>query len=384
MAAVLQALEAALGGPVDIEFASDGQDFYLLQCRPQSASDDDAPSPIPRDVADDRIIFRADRHVSNGRVPDLTHIVYVVPETYGMLPERSDYLEVGTVIAELNKLLPKRRFALLGPGRWGSRGDVRLGVSVGYSDINNTAMLVEIARTSGGYRPDLSFGTHFFQDLVESRIRYLPLYPDEGDGRLNERFLLQAQNLLPELLPERGHLADVVRVVDVSATSHGLVLRVLLNAELDLAVGLLVAPGDDSNAPPPRERAVAREQSDQHWRWRMTMAENIARTLDPDRFGVVALYVIGSTKNATAGPASDIDLLVHVLGSDSQLRELEAWLEGWSHALAESNYLRTGYQQPDLLDVHFVTDDDLRARTSFAAKIGAVTDAARKLSLGNQ
>ena len=69
----------------------------------------------------------------------------------------------------LNKLLPKRQFILMGPGRWGSRGDVRLGVSVTYADINNTAVLVEMARQRGNYLPDLSFGTHFFQDLVESR-----------------------------------------------------------------------------------------------------------------------------------------------------------------------------------------------------------------------
>ena len=34
--------------------------------------------------------------------------------------------------------------------------------------INNTAMLIEIARKTGDYLPDLSFGTHFFQDLVEA------------------------------------------------------------------------------------------------------------------------------------------------------------------------------------------------------------------------
>jgi hypothetical protein len=38
-------------------------------------------------------------------------------------------------------------------------------------------MLIEIARRTGSYVPDLSFGTHFFQDLVEAQIRYLPLYP---------------------------------------------------------------------------------------------------------------------------------------------------------------------------------------------------------------
>ena len=85
--------------------------------------------------------------------------------------------DVGRAVGRLNKLLPKRQFILIGPGRWGSRGDIRLGVPVTYSEINNTAMLIEVARQKGNYLPELSFGTHFFQDLVEASIRYLPLYP---------------------------------------------------------------------------------------------------------------------------------------------------------------------------------------------------------------
>ena len=61
------------------------RDFYLLQCRPQSYSDDATPAPIPRDLPEDRILFSANRYVSNGRVPDITHIVYVDPERYADL-----------------------------------------------------------------------------------------------------------------------------------------------------------------------------------------------------------------------------------------------------------------------------------------------------------
>ena len=120
---------------------------------------------------------------------------------------------------------------------------------------------------------------------------------------------------------------------------------------------------------------------DQHWRWRLRFAERIAASLDAERFGVKAVYVIGSTKNATAGPASDLDLIVHVGGSAEPREALEAWFHGWSVALAEMNYLRTGYRSDGLLDVHYVTDDDFALRTSFAIKIGAVTDAARPLPL---
>ena len=104
--------------------------------------------------------------------------MYVDPAAYSQIPTREEMLDVGRAIGRLNSILTKRKFILMGPGRWGSRGDIKLGVNVTYSDINNTAALIEVAQKQGDYIPDLSFGTHFFQDLVESSIRYLPIYPD--------------------------------------------------------------------------------------------------------------------------------------------------------------------------------------------------------------
>jgi len=112
------------------------------------------------------------------------------------------------------------------------------------------------------------------------------------------------------------------------------------------------------------------------------MAERIAAHLPVNRFGVLALYLCGSTKNATAGPQSDIDLIVHFTGSDEQKQLLLNWFEGWSLSLAEMNYLRTGYHVNGILDLHFITDSDIETRSSFATKINAVTDAARPLRLG--
>jgi len=112
-------------------------------------------------------------------------------------------------------------------------------VTVNYCDINNTAMLLEIAREKGNYTPELSFGTHFFQDLVESSIRYLPLYPDEGDQLFNERFLLESKNSLPELCPEISSLSETVRVIDVPEVTEGFILRISMNAEIGEALGFL-------------------------------------------------------------------------------------------------------------------------------------------------
>jgi hypothetical protein len=240
--AILDLLQETYHHPVDIEFAHDGRDFYLLQCRSQSYSEEHTPSHIPTDIPQERILFSANRYVANGGMPEITHIVYVDPQGYAELEDHQDLLAVGRAVSQLNKALPRRKFILMGPGRWGSRGDIRLGVNVGYSDINNTAMLIEIARQQKEFAPEPSFGTHFFQDLVEASIRYLPLYPDESGIHFNEAFLTEKTSILTKLAPDFEFLAPVVRVLDIPALTDGQVLHVLMNAQTEEALAILDDP----------------------------------------------------------------------------------------------------------------------------------------------
>jgi hypothetical protein len=242
-------------------------------------------------------------------------------------------------------------------------------------------MLIEIAKSHGGYLPDLSFGTHFFQDLVESNIRYLPLYPDDDGIMFNDDFMSGSPNILSKILTEYAHLSDVVRVIDVESTSPGQTMKVLMNSDSDEAVAYLTS--DEASKAVQTPSVKRKEQSSEnHWVWRLRMAERIAAEIDPAKSGVAALYVIGSTKNGTAGPASDIDLIVHSKGTDRQKERLEYWFDAWSSCLDEINHMRTGYRTGGLLDVHYITDDDIKNQTSYAVRIGAATDPARKLKLG--
>jgi pyruvate,water dikinase len=383
--AIMRTLQEALGYPVDIEFAHDGVDFYLLQCRAQSYREDSLPIEIPTDVPKDDIIFTANRYISNGSVSDITHIVYVDPIRYGELENQQDLSTVGRIIGRLNKILPRRQFILMGPGRWGCRGDIKLGVNVTYSDINNTAMLIEIARKQRDYMPDPSFGTHFFQDLVETSIRYLPLYPDDHGIIFNEQFLTTTKNILPDMLPDFTNLADVVRVIDIPAVTQGQVLQVMMNADKEQALARLTQPSKVVELEARKARGhVYREVTDIHWKWRLQAAECIAGLINPDRYGIKAIYIFGSVNNAIAGPESDIDLLIHFKGTDAQQEDLLLWLDGWNAALSEMNYQRTGYRISELLDVHLVTDEEVRNRTGFASRIGAISDAARPLPVGKR
>jgi hypothetical protein len=241
MKAMLTILQDALGMPVDLEFAHDGERLYLLQCRPQSSMGDEGHMSIPSKVPFDHKLFSASKFVTNGFVEGIRYIVYVDPEEYRKIPDLADLLGIAEAVSHLNQVLPRRQFILMGPGRWGSRGDVTLGVGITYSGINNTSLLVEIARKKGNYVPDLSFGTHFFQDLVEAKIHYLALYPDEEGNLFNEAFFRDSPSVLLQLLPEHGRLEKAVRVIDVEQVFPGCEFNVVMDAEKDRALGFVLA-----------------------------------------------------------------------------------------------------------------------------------------------
>ena len=380
---MLYVLQEEHGYPVDIEFAHNGDDFYLLQCRPQSFGKIGKPAIIPYDIPEENIIFSAEKHITNGTVKNISHVVYVDPEKYSEISDYDELISIGRAIGRLNKLLPKRQFILMGPGRWGSRGDIKLGVNVTYSDINNTAILIEIARKRNNYVPELSFGTHFFQDLVEANIFYIPLYPDDEGIVFNESFFKDSTNMLQDLLPDLSSLSKVIKVIDVKTYTKGSVLNILMNAEDNKVVAMLSdynEEGDIEELKYPEDYST--KNPDFYWQWRLRAVEQIAAKIDSVRFGVVKFYVFGSTKNATAASHSDIDILIHFIGNKEQRLDLMSWLGGFGTSLEYSYFLRTGFKVEGLLDIHIVTDEDIENGSSFAKKIGAISDAARPLPIG--
>ena len=358
---IMDLLEEKLGIPVDIEFASDGEKLYILQCRPQSQSREIERKPIPKKIPEDRKVFAADRYVTTGYIENIEYVVYVDPKGYESLETREEMFKVAKVVGELNTLLPSRRFILMGPGRWGSRGDIKLGVPIIYRDINNTSLLVEMAREKGSYVPELSFGTHFFQDLVEADIKYLPLYPDEEEIVFNERFFERSPNSLSSLLPNRKDMEDVVKVIKISDLYGGGTMSVVMDGETNKALAYVKPPD--------------------HWEWRMDKVEEIARELDSETYGIEDMYLLGSTKDCTAGPCSDIDILIHFKGTSEQKDKLMSWFKEKEKELMDENEERIGRRTNKLLDVHIVTDEDIEEKTSWACHIDNPYGGARKIPM---
>ncbi len=219
---MLKTLEKIYEYPVDIEFTVNFKDennyhINLLQCRPLQAKGLKTKVEFPRHIDYKKIFFETKKSFMGGNIQyHIERIIYVDPESYSRLSDLDKY-RVARTIGKLNNLAEKQKVSvlLLGPGRWGT-GTPSLGVPVKFSEINNIMVLGEVAYMKEGYTPEISFGTHFFQDLIESDIFYIALFPEGKRSLFQTELLSDLQNRMAELLPSEASLKDVIRVYDIN------------------------------------------------------------------------------------------------------------------------------------------------------------------------
>ena len=240
MKKILRRLEQAYGRPVEVEFAWDDGNLYLLQCRALAASRLVEKVVIPKDIAPEKVLFTCGSVLFSSVVRNIEYIVYIDPRAYAGLSTFDGRLAVGRSVRRINRLLENKAYALFGPGRWGTN-DVKMGVRVGYEDINHTRVLAEIATRELGIVPEPSFGTHFFNDLVEANIVPLAIFPDNPATVFREEFFHQCPDALVSLDP--GLQTDgIARVIHVPSCAQGQYLHVYLSGEEQEGVGFLGLP----------------------------------------------------------------------------------------------------------------------------------------------
>ncbi len=378
--AVLECFGQVYSKPVSVEFASQGDDIYIINCRAYNLTNKSAPAPIPKDLPREQVLFSVGQNTVNGLVESISHIVYIDPAQYVDQPDLPIKKQIGPIIGRLNRLLPKKRFILLGPWKWSRSKSLHHGVEIDFGDIDASAAVIDIPLRNVPYIPECLRETHLFQDLLKAGVHYLTCLPDNNDDYINRNFLRDSANIITDIIPDIEKLSHIVKLIDISQNTGGRALRLTMNADLNEAMAYFTTlPAESEETGPVVEKT--RQKQDSYWRWRLRMAEHIASELNAARFGVKNFYVFGSTKNATAGPCSDIDIIIHFGGTQDQLRQLKLWFEGWSLCLDEMNYLRTGYRTQGLLDVQYITDEDIINKSCFASMIGAITDPARPLKL---
>lgn len=219
---ILKLLEKRYDYPIEIEFTAnftrDGKfKINLLQCRPLQTRELGNKVEMPESIVKSDVLFQSNGYFLGGNVSqEIKRIIYVDPKEYGKLMQ-SDKYETARLVGELNSAIEDRGkmpSLLMGPGRWGT-STPSLGVPVKFAEINNIAVLVEVSFSAANARPELSFGTHFFQDLVETNIFYVALFPEKENVVLNHKWFAKSKDIFMQLIPRAGKYKSVINVYDV-------------------------------------------------------------------------------------------------------------------------------------------------------------------------
>jgi len=223
MRQMLRMLEDAYEYPVDLEFTANfmGDEQYkinLVQCRPLQVGMDVAAASLPETVSEDDVVLGAcGAVIGKSRHHAIDRIVYVTPSVYGQLPTQDRYAVARLIGRILHTDTDRsKRVMLAGPGRWGTTMPT-LGVPVSFAEIDTVSVLCEIVAMRENLVPDVSLGTHFFNDLVEWDMLYLALFPGRAGNAWSLPFFEESPNRLEELVPEAAQWAHAVRVIDLPA-----------------------------------------------------------------------------------------------------------------------------------------------------------------------
>jgi len=206
--------------PVDTEytinFAPDGSYVIdLLQCRPLQLTSEGDKITVP-DETDKKDVLLETKGVSMGfsRKLSLDGVVYIDPIAYYQLPYRRKY-EIKDALAKVNWHYRNqgKHLLLMTPGRI-CTSSPELGVPSGFSDISEFSVIAEVSESKVGYIPELSYGSHIFQDLVEAGILYTAVFEKESTVAYDPSLLKQFTDKTDELTTLAEDISEVFRVYE--------------------------------------------------------------------------------------------------------------------------------------------------------------------------
>ena len=229
MRTLMKMLEKEYERPVDVEFAVTSPEegiwrLNLLQCRPlQTAKSEQVHIP---DGVDHEFLFDVRRtSMRRSKEEPIDYIVWVDPQKYYEY-EYAKKPDVARLISRINQYFEDtdKKLMLLVPGRIGTSSP-ELGVPVVYAEISQFSAICEVAYGKAGYHPDLSYGSHMFQDMVEADVYYGAINDNSKTRLYRPELLTRYPEVLKDILPgESQELADIVKIHDVSRSGATLTL----------------------------------------------------------------------------------------------------------------------------------------------------------------
>lgn len=217
MQKILKTLERVYENPVDIEYTvniDEAGDFVvnLLQCRPlylgQKGEKIDLSALKMKDV-----FFKIqDSSMGNSGKRRMDVVVQVDPVRYYQYPYRKKY-DVAAAIGRISRYYrgSHKNILLMTPGRIGTSSP-ELGVPVTFGDISNFSAVCEVSDSRAGYMPELSYGSHMFQDLVEAEIWYGAIWNNRKTLAYHPDFFAASPDLFPQICPDLPELDGIIRV----------------------------------------------------------------------------------------------------------------------------------------------------------------------------
>ncbi|MBE2218613.1 MAG: hypothetical protein IAE90_10435 [Ignavibacteria bacterium] len=194
---LLEIIESSMGLPVEIEFAvnldEENPGFYILQLKPLIRNSEFF-SIDEDEINKDNLILYTERGMGNGKLENITDIIYAVPELFN----KAETVQMAHEVEKLNEILKseKRNYILMAPGRWGTR-DRWLGIPVTWPQISNAKIIVETDLDD--FKVDASLGSHFFHNITSMNIGYLTVHQSSGTDFVDWEYL---KSFKPENITE--------------------------------------------------------------------------------------------------------------------------------------------------------------------------------------
>ncbi|GHU64821.1 phosphoenolpyruvate synthase [Clostridia bacterium] len=208
MRSILAAVEKEYSYPVDIEFAVNiARDerfvINLLQCRPLQVGGSGIRVSLP-EVPDAQTFFRLNGGTMGGAYYSEIDIVLCIdPKAYYEYPYQLKP-SIARLAGQVNQYFrdTKKTIMLLVPGRLGTTSP-ELGVPVRFAEISNVNIACEVSYEGAGYLPELSYGSHFFQDLVEADVFYAAIFENKASTEYYDPGFFEGElNILRTAVPD--------------------------------------------------------------------------------------------------------------------------------------------------------------------------------------
>ena len=217
MQKLLKTLEQVYGNPVDIEYTVNIDEegafvVNLLQCRPLFTGSRGGKVEIPGLPKEKTFFHLKDSSVGNSLKKQIHVVIQIEPKLYYEYPYGKKH-QVAEAVGKINRYYKGsgKNILLMTPGRVGTSSP-ELGVPVTFADISAVCGICEVSDSRAGYMPELSYGSHMFQDMIEAEIFYSALWEDKRKLAYDPELFAEEENLFPRICPDMEELFPMFRV----------------------------------------------------------------------------------------------------------------------------------------------------------------------------